>query len=196
MTLMAGLVIRLGMRSERIGSGRSSAVNTACTPGSASAGAASMAQMRACACGLRTKQANSASASLTSSTKRPAPMSSAGSSSRLTRAPNCRAPMSALLAQPAGGVERRRHDAGVAGAAAQVAGQRLAHVGLARIAVVAQELGERHQHAGRAEAALQAVIVLERLLQRVEHAVGGKPFHRGDLADIYRSEQRRVGDEV
>src|SRR4051812_43219968 len=73
--------------------GRSSAVKTACTPATARAAAVSMARIFACACGLRTKQADSTPGTLMSSTKRPAPTSSVGSSRRATRAPNCRAPI-------------------------------------------------------------------------------------------------------
>ena len=71
-------------------------------------------------------------------------------------------------AQPFGGVEGGGDDALVAGAAAEVAGDRDPHLLLGRIGIVAQELGQRGQHARRAEAALQAVIVAERLLQRIE----------------------------
>ena len=53
--------------------GRSSAVSTACTPGIARAAAASIDRIRACACGLRTKQACSTPGSFMSSTKRRAP---------------------------------------------------------------------------------------------------------------------------
>src|SRR3989442_2046703 len=87
----------LGTRSVRMRWGRSAAVSTAWTAGTASAAAASIERIVACACGLRTKQAESAPGSLTSSTKRPCPVSSAGSSSRLTGSPKCRAPIQALF---------------------------------------------------------------------------------------------------
>src|SRR6266478_1999045 len=73
--------------------GRSSAVSTAWTPGIARAADASIERIAAWACGLRTKQACSAPASLMSSTKRPRPVSRVGSSRRATRAPKCFAPM-------------------------------------------------------------------------------------------------------
>src|SRR5215469_5213107 len=73
--------------------GRSSALSTAWTPGIARAADASIERIAAWACGLRTKQACSAPASLMSSTKRPRPVSSVGSSRRATRAPKCFAPM-------------------------------------------------------------------------------------------------------
>ena len=57
-------------------------------------------------------------------------------------------------------------DALVAGAAAQVARQRLADLLVGRVRVVAQERGHRHDEARRAEAALQPVAVAERRLHR------------------------------
>ena len=47
-------------------------------------------------------------------------------------------------------------------------GQRVAHRRFVRLRVVAQQLGERHQDARGAEAALQAVLVPESLLQRLQ----------------------------
>src|SRR6266487_1912894 len=73
--------------------GKSSAVSTACTPAIARAADASIERIFAWACGLRTKHACSVPTSLMSSTKRPRPVSSAGSSRRATRAPKCFAPM-------------------------------------------------------------------------------------------------------
>src|SRR5580693_3306101 len=64
-----------------------------------------------------------------------------------------------------------RDDAGVAGAAAEVAAQDLADFGFRRVRIAGEEIGERHQNARRAEAALQRVIVAECLLQGVELAV-------------------------
>src|SRR5882672_1066445 len=68
-----------------------------------------------------------------------------------------------LLCSP----EHRLHDVLVAGAPAQVAGKPPPHVFLCRVGVaVEQGLGGQH-HARRAEAALQAVLLLEPLLDRV-----------------------------
>ena len=66
---------------------RSSAMNTACTPGSASAAVVSMPLIVARAKGLRTKQACSMPGRWTSSTKVPLPVSSRVSSTRGTRVP-------------------------------------------------------------------------------------------------------------
>ena len=66
---------------------RSAAVKTARTPGSASAAAASIPLIRACANGLRTKHACSMPGRVTSSTKVPWPVSRRVSSTRGTRVP-------------------------------------------------------------------------------------------------------------
>src|SRR5712692_7013973 len=71
----------------------------------------------------------------------------------------------------AGSFEHGGHDAGIAGAAAEMPAEHLDHLGLGRMRVAAKEIGERHQDAGGTEPALQRVIVLERLLQRIELAV-------------------------
>ena len=59
----------------------------------------------------------------------------------------------------------------VAGAAAEIAGDAFADLALGRRRVVVQQVDGRHDHAGRAEAALQAVLLPEALLQRVQLAV-------------------------
>src|SRR3954447_5841146 len=76
------------------------------------------------------------------------------------------------------------HDVLVAGAAAQVAGQRPAHVFLGRAGVAVEQALGGHHHAGRAEPALQAVLLPEALLQRVQLARAGQPLHGGDLAPV------------
>src|SRR5262249_548523 len=82
-----------------------------------------------------------------------------------------RMPVAALspdALQPLRRVERRVDDALIAGAPAEIARNRDPHLLLGGVRIVAQELDQRRQHAGGAEAALQAVIVAERLLQRVQ----------------------------
>ena len=76
-------------------------------------------------------------------------------------------------------------DALVAGAAAEVAGQRDADLVVGRVRVVAQERGRRHDEAGRAEPALQAVVVAERRLDRRQRAVGAaEALDGGDLGAV------------
>src|SRR3984893_16679934 len=93
-----------------------------------------------------------------------------GSRATLAREPGPRSSMLRLflppLAQALRRVERRRHDRHVAGAAAQMPGEERADVGFTRVRVVAQIIVERHQDAGRAEAALQGVMPAEGLLQQ------------------------------
>ena len=67
----------------------------------------------------------------------------------------------------------RRDDVLVARAAAEVAGERLADLALVEVAGSSRSMRlERHQESGRAEAALQAVGLVEGLLERVQLAVG------------------------
>src|SRR5215467_9624288 len=73
-------------------------------------------------------------------------------------------PMVAPLAHFLGGVLHRLDDVDVAGAAAQVARDRLADLLLARILVARKERARGHEHARCAEAALQAVLLGEALL--------------------------------
>ena len=93
------------------------------------------------------------------------------------------------------GIERRRDDRLVAGAPAEVAGECLAHLCLVRVGMLAQELGERHEDPRCAETALQAVMVLERLLKPVELAVRGKRFDRDHFLPLalHREHQARPG---
>src|SRR5262249_40934538 len=78
----------------------------------------------------------------------------------------------------------RLDDVLVAGAAAQVARQPPADVVLRGVGtLVEQGLGGEH-HARRAESALQAVLVLEPLLQRVQLAGAAEPLDRGDLVPV------------
>src|SRR6478672_8121844 len=76
----------------------------------------------------------------------------------------------------AGGHRRRRfadrgHDVVVARAAADVALDRVTDLVVARAARAGQEVGCGHDHPGRAEAALEAMLLPEGLLERVERPV-------------------------
>ena len=73
--------------------------------------------------------------------------------------------------------------------------QHLDHLGLRWSGVAREEIGERHEDAGGAEPALQRVIVLERLLQRVELAAAvGERFHGGHrpALGLHRKRQARA----
>ena len=105
------------------------------------------------------------------------PVSSRRSSLRLTGSPKVRVD----IAQPrirCGGGQHGIDDVLVAGAAAQIARQRLAHLVLARRRMFVEKGRHGHQDARRAVAALQAVVIVHRLLQRVVFAIGaGQALH-------------------
>src|SRR5437870_4039285 len=72
----------------------------------------------------------------------------------------------------------------VAGAAAEIALERAANLLLARRRVLVQQAHRREHHPGRAVAALQRVLLVERLLHRVELAVRGETLDRRDLRAV------------
>src|SRR6185436_20269906 len=78
------------------------------------------------------------------------------------------------IAQSLCGIERGRDDRHIAGAAADVATEKLAQVLLGRVGDLAKIPVERHQDAGGAEAALQRVMAAERFLQHREAAGFGR----------------------
>src|SRR5690242_2758152 len=89
--------------------------------------------------------------------------------------------------------QHRFDDVLVTGAAAEVAGQRPAHVLLGWVGVlVEQRLGGQY-HARGAEPALQPVLLPEALLQRVQLAGGGQALHGADLAPVDLDGQHRAG---
>ena len=63
-----------------------------------------------------------------------------------------------------------------------------------RIGIVAQQLDQRRQNARRAEAALQAVIVAERLLQRMQRVgIGRDAFDGHDLVAVGLHREHQAG---
>src|SRR5262249_22124706 len=83
-----------------------------------------------------------------------------------------------------GGPYPRLYDVLVTGAPAQVARQCPANVFLARVEVAVKQRLGRHHHAGRTEAALQAMFLLETLLQWVQLASGRQALNGLDLMPI------------
>ena len=81
----------------------------------------------------------------------------------------------------------------VAGAAAEVARERLADLLLGRVRVALQQVGRGHDHARRAVAALQAVVLPERLLQRVQRAFLAHSLDRRDLGAVGLDGEQRAG---
>ena len=77
--------------------------------------------------------------------------------------------------------EHGLHDVVITGAAAQVAFEVRAHVGLGEVRIRRDERRRAHHHARRAESALQAVAFAERGLHRMQFAVLREPFDRGDV---------------
>ncbi len=98
-----------------------------------------------------------------------------------------------FAAQRARGVLDRLDHFRVAGAAAQVAGKRIAdllHAGVGYF--IEQRLG-RQDHAGPAEAALQRRMLLERLLQRMQFIPGREPLDGQHLAAVGLTGQHQAG---
>src|SRR5262245_29680068 len=93
-----------------------------------------------------------------------------GSRATLARKLVPRSSIAATFAQLLRGVERRGDDRHVAGTAAQMSAEELAHLRFGRRWFVAQITVERHQDAGSAEPALQRVAAPERILQHREAA--------------------------
>jgi hypothetical protein len=84
-----------------------------------------------------------------------------------------------------GGVLDRPDDVLVAGAAADIAGDAHPDLLLARLWIFLQEPMRAHNHAGGAEAALQAMHHAEAFLQRRQRAVGVRhAFDRGDIGAV------------
>ncbi len=158
------------------GPGTSSWVRMACTPGSASAAAKSIERIAACGCGLRRvvphsipsahrsdEYANSPfTLSLPSGRSALSPMPSRIPGDRTSAVPV------ALTRSPSRCEPHRVEDLLVAGAAAEVAGERLADLGLARRGVAREQVVRRHDQARRAEAALHRARLEEGLLDRME----------------------------
>ena len=111
-----------------------------------------------------------------------------------SRSPRARLSRSAGLgpAHLVGGPQHGLHDVLVAGAAAQVARERPPDLVLGRVRVLVEEgLGGQH-HPGRAEAALEAVLLLEPLLQRVQLARAGEPLDRRHLVPVGLDREHRA----
>src|SRR5262245_59229231 len=78
----------------------------------------------------------------------------------------------------------RLDDVVVTGAATEVALEEVADLGLARTLVPLEELVGRHDHPGRAEAALEPVLLPEGVLDRMELPVLGEPLDGEDVGAV------------
>src|ERR1043166_3471569 len=109
---------------------------------------------------------------------------------RLTDALSSLRPSAFILALH--GADDRVEDFHVAGAAAEIAGESLADVGLGRARRTFEEADGGEHHAGRADAALRAAALDQRLLHGVEALAVGDTFDRRDP----RALDLRDGDEA
>src|SRR3972149_1250403 len=152
---------------------------------------ASSALIRACANGLRTTVIHSIPGTVRSSVYSACPVRNSGSSLRRTGVPTYFSVV-AIVDPPSGpraapvlrGVGGRLHDVLGAGAAAQVALEGRPHLLLGRVRVLPEERVRGHDHPRRAVPALQAVVAMEGLLQRMHLPVGGHGLDRRHLAPI------------
>src|SRR5207247_8112489 len=72
----------------------------------------------------------------------------------------------------------------IAGAAAEIAFDAVADLGVGGRRVALQQLFRSHDHAGRAEAALQAMLIPESLLHVVQMAIGGEALDGEEAAAV------------
>src|SRR5438046_391210 len=92
--------------------------------------------------------------------------------------------MMSPLAHLLGRVLHGLDDVHVTGAAAEIPRNGLADLLLARVLVALEERARGHQHAGGAKTALQAVLLGEALLHRMELAALLEALDRGDLRAV------------
>src|SRR5918995_5403334 len=173
--------------------------NAATTPSMARAFDTSTPFTFACAYGLRTTAIHSIPCRLRSSVYLARPVRNSGSSLRRTGLPTdlsviaiSAPPLRPRAAHLAGGVEDRLHDVVVAGAAAQVALEGLAHLLFRGIGVLVQIALRGHHHARRAVPALQPVVAMKRFLDRMQLTVGRQALDRRDLAAVRLCGKKRA----
>src|SRR5262249_47392688 len=81
----------------------------------------------------------------------------------------------------------------IPGAAANISFQAVADLFFARIGVLAEQVGRRHNHPRRAITALQAVLLAEGLLHGRELAPLSQPLNRGDFAPVDLDREHGAG---
>src|SRR5947208_11545090 len=87
----------------------------------------------------------------------------------------------------------RADDVVVAGATADVAGKLAANFAFARLWMLFEQLTDAHDHAGRAEAALQRVMVLKGRLNRMQAAGRRETLDGGDRRTVRHDGEHRAG---
>src|SRR5262245_13022676 len=120
-----------------------------------------------------------------------------GSSTRFSRAPMTLVVCSSscvVIASPHSRLVDGLDDVLVAGAAAEVALEPAPDLGIGQaVTVRAEQLDGAHDHPRRAETALERVPLPERLLQRMQLAVVGKPFDRRHLGAVRLNGEHGAG---
>src|SRR5256885_10809087 len=179
-------------------SAKSSRVMTAFTPGSASAFDVSIATMRAWGCGLRSTRPMSWRGRLRSAPTRARRVTLSPPSGRMVRVPTYPCPfvpfsaMALTLSHHDRGALNGGHDLVVPGAPAEVAGEPVTDLRLARIRIALEQGPAGHQEAGRADPALQRRVLQELRLQRMERLALGHALDRLDPAPAYLAAQHEA----
>src|SRR5712671_182864 len=162
--------------------GRSAAAKTR----PAASGGTVIDLIRACACGLRRKATSIVPGNLMSETNSPRPCKCRSSSRRSSEAPTPQ--LSFGIDRTA--LQRGRRigdggdDVGIAGAAADIAGEAVADLALRTGTTAADQIPRGDQHRRRAEAALQPVALMKTPAQRFDDSVAGETLDGFDLALI------------
>src|SRR3990172_3783648 len=175
---------------------RSVAVKTPRTPGDRCALAPLIRLMRAWAYGLRTNDAYTVPGRTMSATKLPRPVRNRSSSFLGIDCPNTESTTVSPALESAdlgrSGFDRP-DDVNVARAAAEVARDRHANLILRRFRVALKEVDRREDDARGAETALEPMVRLERLLDRVEATALREPPDRRDRAPVGLDREHRAG---
>src|ERR1700737_4894340 len=167
----AGVTTRIGATC-----GRSAAAKTR----PAASGGTVTDLIRACACGLRRKATSIVPGNLMSETNSQRPCRCRSSSRRSSEAPTPQ--LSFGIARSA--LQRGRRirdggdDIGIAGAAADIAGEAVADLALRTGAAAADQVARGDQHRRRAETALQPVALMKAAAQSLHYWVAGEAFDR------------------
>src|SRR5919201_21881 len=92
-----------------------------------------------------------------------------------------------------GGLLHRLDDVRVSRATAEIAFEPVANVALARLRIAREQLTGREDHSGRAEPALEPVLVPEGLLHRMQLAILRQAFDGGDGPPFDLDSEQRAG---
>src|SRR2546423_4270813 len=136
--------------------------------------------------GLRTKPTHSIPGSVMLSTNLARPVISSASSLRSWLVPTNLVDSVTLISLPSRARDGLHglDDVVVAGAAAEVAFEPVADLVVARSRVLVQEARGRHDHPRRAVAALQRMVLVERLLHGVQPTVRGQALDRRHVVTV------------